>query len=190
MRGVWKSVLAFAAVTAISVPVAHAQGGVRFLIGGGSTIALGNFGDGFTNGPHGVVGLSFVPSGFPIGIRIDGMYHRVSADDAVFPGVDVDAQIINGAVNGVFSFASAPETKVRPYLIAGVGLYNQKFVGDDIGVGFDNSETDFGINGGAGFDFGLSDNLGIFLEGRFHMIFSSGEKTNMLPISLGARIGT
>ena len=194
MAGRWSRTLLVAASLALGASSAQAQysdaetGGMRFLIGGGATLALGDFGDPFNNGPHGLVGVAFQPAGFPVGIRIDGMYHRISGDEDVLLADDANAQIINGTVNAVYSFSSSTSTPIRPYILAGGGVYNLKLVGDDVPDGAD-GDTNFGINAGAGFDYQASDNLGIFLEGRFHLIFTDPDKTNVLPISVGVRIG-
>ena len=190
----WRTVILTAAAVALGASTAQAQftdtesGGVRLFIGGGTSLALGDFGDLYNNGPHGLVGLSFQPQGFPLGIRVDGMYQRISGDEDALGFDDVDAQIINGTANLVYSFSTSAETAIRPYLIGGGGLYNIKAVGDDVPDGTDGA-TEFGINAGAGFDYRATDNLGIFLEGRFHLIFTEVDNTNVLPISLGVRIG-
>ena len=190
----WRTMLLVAGAVALATSTAQAQysdteaGGVRFLIGGGTSLALGDFGDAYNNGPHGLLGIAFQPVGFPVGIRIDGMYHRISGDEEVLPGDDINTQVINGTANAVYSFSTSTETPIRPYILAGGGVYNIKPVGDDVPDGID-GDTKFGINAGAGFDYRASENLGIFLEGRFHLIFTEGTNTNVLPISLGVRIG-
>jgi hypothetical protein len=55
-------------------------------------------------------------------------------------------------------------------------------------VGDPGSNTDFGINGGAGFDF-QAGALGLFVEGRFHNVFSDPDNTNFIPITVGVRLG-
>ena len=99
---------------------------------------------------------------------------------------DIGFQVIQGTANVVYTFTTAEESTFRPYLIGGVGLYNQKATGDDSGD--PDSQTDFGINGGAGFDFQLG-SVGLFVEGRFHNIFSDPDNTNFVPISVGVRFG-
>ena len=194
MSGRWRRMLLVAGALALGASRAEAQyadsetGGVKFLVGGGLTLALGDFGDSFNNGPHGLVGVAFQPAGFPIGIRIDGLYHRISGDEDVLLADDVNMQIINGTVDAVYSLTSSTDTPIRPYILAGGGIYNVKPVGDDVLEGTD-GDTKFGINAGAGFDFKASDNLGIFLESRFHLIFTDPDNINMLPISVGVRIG-
>lgn len=194
-----KVVLLTSAVAALGAAGAQAQsreesGGVRLLVGGGTTLPLGDFGEGFNNGPHGLVGLALQPVGFPVGFRIGGMYHRISGDEDVLPLSDLDTQILSGTLDAVLNFSTSSDTPLRPYLLAGGGYYNLKGVGDDAPEGL-GSETDLGINAGAGFDYRAGDNLGIFLEARYHLIFTEEEdiagstNTNILPISLGVRIG-
>ena len=191
----WTSMVLAAAALAVGTTAAQAQynddteaGGVRLLIGGGSTLALGDFGDAFNNGPHGILGIAFQPRGFPLGIRIDGMFHRISGDEDALGFDDVNTQVINGTANLVYSFSTSTETAIRPYLIGGGGFYNLKAVGDDVPDGLE-SDTELGVNAGAGFDYRAGENIGIFLEGRFHLIFTEDDNTNVLPISLGVRIG-
>jgi hypothetical protein len=129
--------------------------------------------------------VSFAPTDFPVGIQVDGMFQRFGVDN-VPDGFDAKFQVIQGTANAVYRFQTAEDTKVRPYLIGGVGLYNAKATGDD--VIDDSSETDFGINGGAGFDF-QAGNVGVFVEGRFHNVFSDPSNTNFIPITVGVRLG-
>jgi len=166
-----------------AAPVA-AQG-AKVSVGGGLTLPLGDFGDATGTGWHGLAGVSFTPANFPIGFQVDGMFQRFSFDD-VPDNIDAHFQMINGTANAVYRFQVSEQTKVRPYLIGGVGLYNSKATGDD--VIDDSSQTDFGINGGAGFDF-TAGAVAIFLEGRFHNVFSDPDNANFIPISVGVRFG-
>jgi hypothetical protein len=172
--------------TAGAAPVV-AQG-AKFSVGGGGTIPLGDFADAVGTGYHGLAAVSFTPTDFPVGFQVDGMYQRFGVEDDPIGGeIDANFQLIQGTANAVYRFQNSPETKIRPYLIAGLGLYNSKFTGDDVPDDL-GSETDFGINGGAGFDF-QAGSLGLFIEGRFHNVFVEDESTNFIPISLGVRFG-
>jgi hypothetical protein len=62
-------------------------------------------------------------------------------------------------------------------------MYNQSITDSD----FD-SETDVGINVGAGLNFPLTGMRGVFIEARYHSIFTEGSNTTFLPITLGLRI--
>ena len=159
--------------------------GAEFSLGGGVTLPLSDFGDAASTGFHGLAGVSFLPSGSPVGIQVDGMFQRFGVEGAP-DGFDGNFQLIQGTANAVYKFRSSEETKIRPYLIGGVGLYSFKATGDDFPD--TGSETDFGINAGAGFDFKVGA-AGLFLEGRFHNVFSEGESLNFIPVTVGVRFG-
>ena len=188
MSAIRSVVLGAVLMASVGAAPAVAQGGAKFSLGGGLTLPLSEFGDVASTGFHGLAAVSFQPTGFPVGIQVDGMYHRLGVDDDPIGGdIDANFQVIQGTANAVYRFANSADSKVRPYLIGGVGLYNAKLTGDDVpdGVG---GNTDFGINGGAGFDF-VAGSVALFVEGRFHNIFSDGESTNFIPITVGVRLG-
>lgn len=190
MRAVSKTLAALALGVLVGAPAAHAQG-AEFSLGAGATVPLSTFGDFAKTGFHGLVAVSFAPSSFPLGIQIDGMYQRLKNED-IIPG-GRSSQILQGTGNLIYKFKSSEESRFRPYLIGGVGIYNFKQVsGDDVagpGVGnTGNTGTDFGLNAGAGFDI-KAGGIGLFVEGRFHNVFSGGEDARFIPITLGIRLG-
>jgi opacity protein-like surface antigen len=190
MRSLSRAVGAVLVTTALSASAAQAQG-AEFSLGGGLGIPLSNFDDQAKLGWHGLAAMSFVPTGSPVGIQIDGQYHQFKLDEDVFARNDLKERFIFGTANAVFKFKTAETSPVRPYLIGGVGVYNFKSTGaDDVEtvVGTDNSTTKFGINGGAGFDF-KAGSAGLFVEGRFHNIFRTGSDLNFIPITVGIRFG-
>lgn len=184
MRAIRSVGLATVLMAALGAAPVVAQG-AKVSVGGGLSLPLSDFGDAASTGWHGLAGVSFTPADFPIGIQVDGMFQRFGFDD-VPDNFDANFQIIHGTANAVYRFQVSEATKVRPYLIGGVGLYNSKATGDD--VTDDSSETDFGLNGGAGFDF-MAGAVDIFVEGRFHNVFSDPDNTNFIPISVGVRFG-
>ncbi len=168
--------------------VARAQG-AEFSLGAGATVPLGNYKDFVKTGYHGLVGISFAPSSFPLGIQIDGQYHRLKFKS----NGNLKNQLIMGTANLIYKFKTSEDSKFRPYLIAGGGIYNSKVVGgNDVagpGVGnTGNTSTDFGINAGAGFDI-KARGIGFFVESRFHDVFNAGSNTKFLPITVGVRLG-
>lgn len=188
MSAIRSAVLSAVLMASVGAAPALAQG-AKFAVGGGLTLPLGDFGDAAGTGYHGLAAVSFQPSGSPVGIQVDGMYQRLGADDDPILGdIDVNFQIIQGTANAVYRFQTSEDTKVHPYIIGGVGLYNLKQTGDDV-IGDPGSETDFGINGGAGFDFNAGA-VALFVEGRFHNVFTEGESTNFIPITVGVRLGS
>jgi hypothetical protein len=179
-------VMALLAGSLATARVAHAQEGtgVEFGLGGGIDLPLGNFDDAAKMGFHGIGEVSFIPNAWPVGIQIDGNYSRFSDDTPL----DVKFQMIYGTANIVYKFKSSEDAKFRPYLIGGGGVYNFKATGDDVPDIGDNSVTKFGLNAGAGFDI-KAGSAGLFVEGRFHDIFTEGENTKFIPITVGVRFG-
>lgn len=196
MRRTLKHGFAAAAALALFTTPAVAQSGVTFGVGGGASVPLGDFADenvgGAEVGYHGTAFVGFQGgASLPVGFRIDGMFQRYSiSDDAIGPGdFDVNYQLISGSANVVYEFATSDATRFRPYLIGGGGIYNLDTKGDDADdLGFEGDATKFGLNGGAGFNFAFG-NVGLFVEGRFHNVFTEGNNTNFIPISLGLRFG-
>jgi hypothetical protein len=178
-----KAVAALALGLLVSTSTAYAQG-AEFSLGGGIDNPLGDFNDGAKLGFHGMAGVSFVPEGSPVGIQVDGNYSQFSDDTPA----DIKFQMIYGTGNVVYKFKTSEDSRFRPYLIGGGGVYNLKFKGDDVPTGFDDSQTKFGINAGAGFDF-KAGSAGLFVEGRFHDVFTTGSDTQFIPITIGVRFG-
>ncbi len=185
---VFRSVVLGAVLLATAGAAPALAQGAKFSVGGGLTMPLGDFGDFASTGWHGLAAVGFQPANLPVGFQIDGMYQRLGVEDAP-DDFDGNTQVIQGTANVVYTFTTAEESTFHPYLIGGVGMYNFKPTGDDLEalVG-DESETDFGINAGAGFDF-QAGAVGLFVEGRFHNVFTEGESTNFIPITVGIRFG-
>lgn len=182
MKGL-KTGLVVAGLLMAGVGAAQAQVPVKFGIGGGATIPLGSTGDVVKTGWNGMALVQFKPATSPVGFQIDGNYQQLKNQPIVGAGKQ---QLVNGTANVVYSFPVAAATKVRPYLIGGGGVYNMKDkpdVGQSLG-----SFTKFGINAGAGFDFALP-GATLFLEGRFHNVFTEGTSTKFIPITLGVKFG-
>ena len=164
----------------LSSPALHAQG-AEFSLGGGLGIPVGTFDDLVKIGWHGTAAVSFVPQRWPVGVQIDGSFSQFS-DETAF---DIKNQLIYGTANAVYKFQSSEDSRFRPYLIGGGGVYNSKATGSDA---LDGSSTKFGINLGAGFDF-KTGSAGLFMEGRFHDVFTDGDNLKFIPITVGVRFG-
>ena len=168
----------------LSAQAAHAQG-MSFGVGGGVVVPTGTLGDAYGTGWSGSALLRVQPPASPIGLQADVFYDRFSLDG----GVDGHGQMIGGTANAVFAFPGA--SMARPYLIGGAGVYNIKNTVTGLGS---SSDTKFGLNAGAGFDFGLG-KAKLYAEGRFHMIMkavSDGTATGtksayMIPLTVGVR---
>jgi hypothetical protein len=170
---------------ALSAQVAQAQAGMSLGIGAGAVVPTGSMADLNSTGYTGQAALRLQPAASPLGFQVDGFYSRLGLQNDV-PG---HSTMFGGTANAVYAFSGA---SARPYLIGGVGVYNGKTTIDD--VGSSDSETKFGANAGAGFDFKLGA-ASLYAEGRFHAIFKAAvdaetlEETTayMIPLTLGLR---
>ncbi len=184
-----------------SASMARAQMGmvpVSFGVVGGATLPSGDLSKDSNTGWHAGGAVQFSVPIIPVGLRADVMYHHLSPKDATqtFEGgsATVKASMITGTVNGMFMVPMAPGGLVRPYVIAGVGAYNlrQSFdcTGSCGGLSFSDNATKFGLNGGAGVQFGLM-GLSTFVEARYHHVFAgkdsngSSYSTAIIPITVG-----
>ncbi len=184
MRGIVRGAAALALGMLLSAPAARAQG-AEFSLGGGIGIPLGSFDDASKMGWHGLAAVSFVPNGSPVGIQFDGQFQQYKLDVAG----DLKNRLLIGTGNIVFKFKTSEESRFRPYLIGGGGVYNLKTTGNVTpGTLFEGGVTKFGINAGAGFDV-KAGGAGLFVEGRFHNVFTSGENVKFIPITVGIRFG-
>jgi len=180
MKGFTKGFLSIGLSLSLGATALAAQTPVRFGLGGGVSIPSGSTSDGLKTGWHGMALVQFKPASSPVGFQIDGAYHQMK-----FDGGGGKDQIIDGTANVVYEFQTSEDSKFRPYLIGGGGVYNVKAKPD---VGGSVSDTKFGINAGAGFNFG-SASTSFFVEGRFHDVLVSGQDFHFIPITVGVRFG-
>jgi hypothetical protein len=184
MKRISFALVALAAVLlSASTSSAQSNKAVSIGISGGAAIPVGDFGDLYSTGWNGTASLMFKSYGSPLGLRVDGMYNRLSVKDNAFVplpgGGSVSSASIAGAnANLVYSL---PGTGITPYLIGGGGIYSLKVHGD----GFDSDATNkFGVNGGIGASFPLS-GFNTFIEARFHHVFTDESATQFIPVTFG-----
>jgi hypothetical protein len=182
MRAIRSVMLGAVLMGSVGAVPAVAQG-AEFSLGGGVTSPLGNFDDAAKLGWHGTGAVSYVPPNLPVGFQIDGTFSRLS-DETDF---DIKSQLIYGTGNVLYRFQTSEQTRFRPYLIGGGGVYNLDAKGDDVPSGIE-SVTKFGLNAGAGFDY-KAGAVGVFVEGRFHTVFTEDDNTNFIPVTVGVRFG-
>jgi opacity protein-like surface antigen len=183
--------VAILGLTAITSSSALAQAAapsrpVQFGVMGGVSIPVSDFSDGAKTGWNAGALLNFGMANSPLGFRVDGQWHEFKAKG----DIGAKFRVIDGTADVVFNFGGVSPLKV--YLIGGGGVYNFHTSFDDSSLSSD-SETKFGLNGGAGVKFQLG-SLATFVEGRYHYVFlhgsdfennSSNPKLQMIPISVG-----
>jgi hypothetical protein len=163
-----------------ATPALHAQAqpteGVRFGVGGGLMLPMGNYADVDKAGWH-VLGLLQLPiSHSPIHLRFDAMYGQTSHKSGLGSGNTT----LTGATADLLYHLGNRAAKVRPYVLGGLGFYNV-----DVGG---TSESKLAFGGGGGILFGVG-TMHAFLEGRYMSVQTSGSSVNFLPISLGVMFG-
>lgn len=210
----WRSAIAGFVLAVGSVPLSAqvvVSKPVRFGIAGGATVPVSDIKDFSKTGWHaGALVEAGVPL-FPWGLRVDAMWNQLGEKETGFG--KVKNRIIDGTVNATYSFGGLSTTKF--YLIGGLGIYNMKTEVTDMPIVFatsgqeaqadapriarqfappagqigefddtENTQTKFGLNGGAGLRFQLT-GFSTFIEARWHTIFTEGNNTQMVPISVG-----
>ena len=171
MRGLALGVSTLVVAALLQAAPLAAQG-VRFGVGGGPTFVLE---DGGGTDFH-IMGTAAFAVGedLPVTFRLDGQYQLGDLFD-----------VLSGTANAVYAFSVSDETKFRPYLIGGLGIYNLNPDSD-----LADSQTKLGINAGAGFSVPVGQGTTrLFGEARFHNIFAEGESLNILPITIGIMFG-
>lgn len=142
-------------------------------IGGGGSLPIGDLKDAVKLGWLGqVIGGVTLPNGI-IGVRVDGTYGQNKVKD---PGTGTIKFI--GAMGDVV-FSPKMQGKAAPYVLGGAGILNSK---DGA------SSTAFAWNAGAGVKFAAG-NMGVYVEARFLSARKSGVTSNMIPVTVGVRIG-
>lgn len=189
----------FVAVSAIG-----AQGGmngsgsnrpVRFAFGGGVSVPTSDYKDALENGFNGQGSLIFNIAGFPLAFRADLNYNKFSFRERPTIGgvpsvsdVEGNTQILGGLANITIPLGTGP---ITPYVMAGLGAFNVKSeITSGLGASSDpDSETKFGINGGAGLAlriFGAS----AFIEGKLQNVYTDKglidkSTVKIIPVTFG-----
>ncbi|HEY4648860.1 MAG TPA: hypothetical protein VIG95_07105 [Gemmatimonadales bacterium] len=172
--------------TLLAASSLSAQGN-RFAIGGGATFPTGKYSDIADVGWHGTGSLNFGRHDSRFGVLIDGTYSELGLNAE---GFDVKQRWIYGTANLVYRFkrAGSEASKVEPYIMTGGGVYDSKGIGNDADLFGDTGGTDFGANAGLGVNYKVS-RIVLYLEARYHTVFSSGDDSHFIPLTLGIRFG-
>ncbi|HKW50768.1 MAG TPA: outer membrane beta-barrel protein [Candidatus Eisenbacteria bacterium] len=159
-------------------------------LGGGVSVPVGDAGDALKSGWHGTVIARFNLPGIPFDLRALGSYKHMSLDQAA-AGSGGTSKIISGLGN--ITYTMPLPGPVKPYITAGLGAFNVKTTFDAAGVPDPGSTTKFGIDAGAGVQFGLMGLHG-FVEGKFENVYTDqgfnpavtqNLKTQIIPVTFG-----
>lgn len=159
--------VAAAALVFMAQPAA-AQNPMSVGISGGLSIPASNISDSHETGWNLSGGLNIGMPASALGFRFEGFYNSFQAKTG-----SADLRIAGGGVNAFYDLGTGV---IRPYVIGGVGAYNQKFTGGS-------SSTDLGINAGGGVKFALG-GLTTYVEARLHSV-SGDPQRQFVPIVFG-----
>jgi opacity protein-like surface antigen len=188
----------------------------RFGVQGGLSLPQGDVGDAFDNGFTVGATLDLALVNRPFGLRFDVGYHRYGVVDAAealgldatFSVIPITAAavvaipttsgvrpyllgglgmyVVRGSVTfdeSIFLEGRAAEgAAVRPSLAGAAGAAGVTAARET----YSDSETKFGLHGGAGLGFRLG-TLDAYLEARYHSVFTEETNTSFVPIVFGVR---
>jgi hypothetical protein len=162
-----------AALAAVSDVAAQS---VRFGLGGGLALPVGDYKNSDDAGWHvfGKVDVGIPLS--PLGVRVDGMYAQTS-QKSLLGG---HTKLAGGTANLVWHIPTAVPA-LKPYFVGGVGLYNFNPGGG--------SETKVAWGGGLGAALALGPIQG-FAEARYITLQLSGRSLKLVPVTVGVSFGS
>src|SRR2546425_6727053 len=168
--------MALAGIAAAQAP------SVRFGLGGGAIVPVGDYKQADKIGWHGVGMVQLGLPALPIEIRADVLYGHTTHKDRSGVVVPGSTKLYGGLANVVYSIG--PKVMARPYVLGGIGVYHVKV--DVPGHTADETKFAFGVGGGVSVGMGASR---FFVEGRFVSVRESGGSTSFLPVTAGGRLG-
>jgi hypothetical protein len=156
----------------LALSVLPAAGQAQVLLGAGFTSPTGDFTEVADPGYHVTVGFEVGIPSLPVGLRLDGAYHRMPA-----PSAEYDApRIVGGGLDVVFHL---PGSGIEPYMLVGIGRY--RVSSGPAGSG--EVDHDRGFHAGFGVNLGSA----AFVEIRWVRISSEGPNVHYVPVSVGLR---
>ena len=158
--------------------------------GGGVSVPVSDAADALKSGWHGTAILKFNLPGIPFDLRGLASYQHFALDSKA-AGYDGVGKIISGLGNVTYTMPLPGP--VKPYITAGLGAFNVKTKYSNAGITSPAAKTKFGIDAGAGIQFGLM-GLNGFVEGKFENIYTDqgynasitqNIKTQVIPVTFG-----
>jgi opacity protein-like surface antigen len=158
-----------------------AKGDMWFGVSGGMAQPTGDAGDVLKTGFGGTLFGSYgVAKSCAIGLEAGLLQFKGDGND------DLTFTVMPVTVFTTYAFPMS-DAKQMPYIKAGLGLYNVKAKLDLPLGGYDESDTKFGFNVGAGYDYEMSPKFTLGALASYHMIQTEDESTNL--IYFGAKLG-
>lgn len=140
-------------------------------VAAGAAIPTGDLADGSNTGYNVTGHIGFALPALPFDARLEMSYNNFTVQKSQIAGTGIDAASTRslGFIGDVLYTLPLPSAVIRPYVIGGVGLYNDKLAATSQGVTESINENELGVNGGAGVRIPLT-RLTPFAEIRYHHV--------------------
>jgi opacity protein-like surface antigen len=177
--------LGVACVMLLGAATSAAQG-VRYGVGAGLLLPVGDYHSLDKLGWIAAVDGTYWLASGSLGIRAEASYSRTGQREGACCLTDHTTAFGGGMIDVVNALGKTPD-QVRPYLVAGVGLYNWRLSAPGFTPA---SETKFGFGGGAGVAYKVGrGSTRIFLESKVTDVSVNGIDLISVPIRVGVRFG-
>lgn len=134
---------------------------------------------------------------------------KMAEDIAEWVGDEIEVNIEGGGfkVNAIQAdllyYLSQPEASTGLYITGGGGYYMSKtqnpdkveitYLGETIDIteefeGEEETENDLGVNFGAGLELAMGTSINLFVEGKYHIVFTEDESTKFITLMGGLRL--
>jgi opacity protein-like surface antigen len=158
----------------LAAAVIPATANAQYLfVGGGASIAIGDFKDYAKTGWIAQAGLGYdIASVKGLFVEAEGFYGSNKHSDVAGDKTNIIAGM------GVIGYSFTPDSKASPYVLAGAGFQSHKF---DPATGASETSTKFGYTGAAGVGVKLNQTVSFWVEGRL----LGSKDSKMIPVSAG-----
>ncbi|QJR36677.1 outer membrane beta-barrel protein [Gemmatimonas groenlandica] len=182
-----RSLRLFTVALSLAVPaLLSAQSAARpvsFGLSGGVSLPSGDLGDAADAGYVIAGHVYYKPTTIQaLRFRGDVSFDRWAIKNTL-AGADASTRNVGIVANALYDFAGNGTSPVKPYLLAGLGLYNNKTSSAASSDG--GGSTDIGIQVGGGMEYQLS-GFATFVEAKYVNTFS-GSGVSWIPLSFGVR---
>jgi hypothetical protein len=174
MRRQFPAGLLAGAVLLACATTGEAQRPLSFGVSAGAAIPVSDLSESHKTGFNAAAHIGFNVPVLPVTARLEGFYSSFPARAEDIVGLrDGGIRIAGATGNVVYSFSGLG---VRPYIIAGAGVYNSSYIRG--------STTDPGFNAGLGARFALA-GFDAFAEARLHRISDDDRQFQFVPVTFG-----
>jgi hypothetical protein len=178
--------LGVAGVMLLGATTSAAQG-VRYGVGAGLLLPVGDYHSLDNAGWIAAADVTYWLASASLAIRAEGSYSRTGQKQGACCLSDHAIAMAGGLIDVVYALGRRAD-RIRPYLVAGVGLYNWRLSAP----GFTTSSvTKAGFGGGAGVAYRLgTGRTRLFVEGKVTNVTVNGVDYVSIPVRVGLRFGT